>query len=781
MFNVLSRRIRRTLNAPLQRRALLAIALCVLAGTAAGGGAVTASADTPGTAFVRTCSAPPPGEWACFALRRTTGVLATVPAGESPAAAVNGYGPSSIDSAYNLPTSLGTGKTVAIVYAYDDPNAATDLSTYRSQFGLPACTTASGCFRKINQNGATSPLPAANSGWASEIMLDIEMVSAVCPQCHILLVEANSPTNANLGTAVNQAVAQGAVAVSNSYGGPESSSDPTTSAQYYQHPGVAITVSSGDEGYGVEFPASSPYVTSVGGTSLSTASNARGWTESVWSTSSTEGAGSGCSRYETKPSFQTDTGCTRRTVADVSAVADPATGVAVYDSYGSGGWTVFGGTSVSSPIIASVYALASSPPANAYPNQYPYADPGGLNDVTSGSNGSCSPAYLCTGEVGYDGPTGLGTPNGVAAFGPSSTGQSDFSISVSPSSESVARGSNGTATVSTAVTSGSAESVSLSASGLPTGVTASFSPSTVTSGSSSTLTLSVASSTATGTYPVTINGSGTTGTHTTSLSLTVTSAPANDFSIAVAPSSASVTAGSGTSATVSTTVTSGSSQTVSLSASGLPSGATATFSPTSVTSGSSSSVSIGTSSSTPAGTYPVTITGTAASGSHATTFTLTVTAASSCAAGQKLVNPGFESGSTGWTATASVIGQNGTSEPAHAGTWDAWLDGYGTSHTDTVSQTVAIPAGCSNYALSFWLHIDTAERTTTVAYDKLTVTVGGTTLATYSNLNQATGYASHSFNVSGFAGQTVTLTFKGVEDSSLQTSFVIDDTALTVS
>jgi hypothetical protein len=144
-------------------------------------------------------------------------------------------------------------------------------------------------------------------------------------------------------------------------------------------------------------------------------------------------------------------------------------------------------------------------------------------------------------------------------------------------------------------------------------------------------------------------------------------------------------------------------------------------------------------------------------------------------------NPGFESGSTGWSSTSGVIGQNGPYEPAHSGTWDAWLDGYGTSHTDTVSQSITIPSGCSNYTLSFWLHIDTAETTTTVAYDKLTVTLGSSTLATYSNLNKASGYVQHSFNVSGFAGQTVTLTFKGVEDSSLQTSFVIDDTALNVS
>jgi subtilase family serine protease len=291
------------------------------------------------------------------------------------------------------------------------------LSTYRSNFGLPACTTANGCFKPVNQNGATSPLPANNAGWSSEIMLDLEMVSATCPLCKILLVEANSPTYANLGTAVNQAVAQGAIAVSNSYGGPESAGDPSIGATYYQHPGIAITVSSGDSGYGVEFPASSPYVTSVGGTALRRSTgNARGWTETTWSTSATEGAGSGCSKYETKPAFQTDTGCTHRTVADVSAVADPATGVAVYDSFGSGGWTVFGGTSVASPIIGAMYALANSPAPTAYPNSYPYADPSALYDVTTGHTATCSPAYLCTGEVGYDGPTGLGTPNGTAAF-----------------------------------------------------------------------------------------------------------------------------------------------------------------------------------------------------------------------------------------------------------------------------------------------------------------------------------------------------------------------------
>jgi hypothetical protein len=260
------------------------------------------------------------------------------------------------------------------------------------------------------------------------------------------------------------------------------------------------------------------------------------------------------------------------------------------------------------------------------------------------------------------------------------------------------------------------------------------------------------------------------------------STPINDFSIAVSPASGSVNPGSPLTTTVGTATTSGAAQSVSLSASGLPGGATASFSPASVTSGGSSTLTIATATSTPPGTYPVTITGTAASGSHTTTFSLTVNGTGACATpGQKLGNPGFESGATVWSSTASVIGQWGASgQPPHSGTWNAWLNGYGTTHTDTLSQTVTLPTGCANYTLSFWLHIDTAETTTTTPYDTLTVKVGSTTLATYSNLNAASGYSQKTFNLSAFAGQTVTLTFTGTEDASLQTSFVIDDTALNV-
>ncbi|WEO98946.2 hypothetical protein A6P39_035620 [Streptomyces sp. FXJ1.172] len=247
-------------------------------------------------------------------------------------------------------------------------------------------------------------------------MLDIDMVSAVCPNCNIILVEANSAGMADLGAAENEAVSLGAKFVSNSWGGSEDSSQTSNDTSYFKHPGVAITVSSGDSAYGAEYPATSQYVTAVGGTALATASNSRGWSESVWNTSSTEGTGSGCSAYDPKPSWQTDSGCAKRMEADVSAVADPATGVAVYDTYGGSGWAVYGGTSASSPIIVSVYALAGTPGASDYPAKYPYSHTSNLYDVTGGNNGSCSPSYFCTAGTGYDGPTGWGTPNGTAAF-----------------------------------------------------------------------------------------------------------------------------------------------------------------------------------------------------------------------------------------------------------------------------------------------------------------------------------------------------------------------------
>jgi subtilase family serine protease len=322
----------------------------------------------------------------------------------------SGLHPSDLLSAYNIPAGSGSAATVvAIVDAYGYANAESDLAVYRSTYGLPPCTTANGCFRKVNQNGVQGNYPRQNTGWAQETALDLDMVSAMCPHCRILLVEASSATFGNLATAENTAAALGAHVISNSYGGGESGSQSYETA--YNHPGVAITVSSGDSGYGVQFPASSPHVTAVGGTSLVRSATTRGWSETAWS-----GAGSGCSTLYAKPSWQPDFGCSKRMEADVSAIADPNTGVSVYGPIngGASAWLVFGGTSVAAPLVGGVYGVNGG--AVNYGSN-PYANSGAIYDVVSGSNGSgCPYPYFCTAGPGYDGPTGLGTPNGSSAF-----------------------------------------------------------------------------------------------------------------------------------------------------------------------------------------------------------------------------------------------------------------------------------------------------------------------------------------------------------------------------
>jgi hypothetical protein len=366
----------------------------------------------------RVCPWPPRhGRVACLLLRRTDITDTDISATDGPARAKPaGYSPANLRSAYKLPGgTAGRGETVALVDAYDDPRAEADLAVYRKQYKLPPCTTANGCFRKVNQAGRQSHYPAPDADWATEESLDIEMVSAICPNCHILLVEANSQSPGDLAASVNTAVRLGARYVSNSWGfsGDSRSFSPLT--KDFDHPGVAITVAAGDSGYGTEWPATLSQVISVGGTSLLPASNSRGWDEIVWT-----GTGSGCAALRAKPSWQHDSGCSRRTDNDVAAIADPETGVAFYDSYLASGWGEVGGTSVSSPIIASVYALAGRPLPGTYPASYLYSARSGIFDIVGGTNklsgGNCNPAYLCNAGPGYDGPSGVGTPDGAGAF-----------------------------------------------------------------------------------------------------------------------------------------------------------------------------------------------------------------------------------------------------------------------------------------------------------------------------------------------------------------------------
>ena len=302
---------------------------------------------------------------------------------------------------------------MALVDAFDDPSAESDLAAYRSQYGLPPCTTANGCFRKVNQDGQASPLPSPDSGWAVEESLDLDMVSAICPQCHIMLAEANDNQDDDLAATVAMAARLGAAEISNSYGGPEFAGE-LSLEPFYDQPGVQVTAAAGDGSYGVSFPAASANVTSVGGTNLWPGNSSRGWTETAW-----PGTGSGCSAVIPKPAWQHDQ-CAHRSDNDVAAVASIETPVAVYDSYQNYGWLLVGGTSVSSPVVAAVYGLLGDPKAPG--GSYFYSHRGNLFDVTSGLNGTCSPSYQCTAGPGYDMPTGLGTPDftGVSDSGGSS-------------------------------------------------------------------------------------------------------------------------------------------------------------------------------------------------------------------------------------------------------------------------------------------------------------------------------------------------------------------------
>jgi subtilase family serine protease len=327
----------------------------------------------------------------CHTLRNTA-------AGANPnphPASVKGYTPKQLWAAYGLgtPTSRGAanGATIAIVDAFDDPSAESDLAVYRSQFGLPPCTTANGCFSKLNGSLQRGGYPKADTGWSMEISLDLAMASSACPTCRITLVEAASNDIAVLAQAVNAIAATNPAAISNSYGVPESAEAAALDA-LYAHPGIAVTASIGDQA-GVEFPASSANVVAVGGTSLKPARNARGWSETALSKT-----GAGCSAYVARPAWQ-NSACASRGVADLSFVADATTGLAVYDTQ-SGGWIVLGGTSAGAPFVAGLYAAAGDFNSSQIGAASLYANSGKLHQVSG------VPA----------GETTLGSPNGLGAF-----------------------------------------------------------------------------------------------------------------------------------------------------------------------------------------------------------------------------------------------------------------------------------------------------------------------------------------------------------------------------
>jgi Subtilase family len=407
------------------RRAVLAVAgaLVLAAGAAGAVPALAGSATAPGLRAVATpamraaCPRARTGFERCLALfAPQVAVNAAIAAGaRGPAATPAGWRAKDIESAYKLPVTRNPHQTVAVAEVLDTPALAADLAVYRKQYGLSACTTASRCLRIVNQNGEAAPRPRSGVGTGADVetMLDVSMVSAACPLCRILVVEANSASFGDLAAAEDTAARLGAQVISNSYGAREFGGTQAYAAAY-DHPGHVIVASSGDAGFtAANFPANLATVVAAGGTELARASNARGWSERVWNTKAVGASGSGCSAYVAKPSWQRDRRCPGRIVADVSALA---WNIAVYDK-AQGGWLTVGGTSASAPLIAGVYALAGN--ASKITPGYAYRHARSLFDITKGSNvfgDVCGDDYLCTARKGYDAPTGLGTPDGTGAF-----------------------------------------------------------------------------------------------------------------------------------------------------------------------------------------------------------------------------------------------------------------------------------------------------------------------------------------------------------------------------
>jgi subtilase family serine protease len=735
----------------------------------------------------------------------------------------------------------GTGQTIAIV-GRTDINVG-DVTFFRSFFGLPAKSptiihngTAPG-----DLGGGEETEALLDVEWSGAVAKNATInfvVSKSTATTDGVDLSAQFIVNNNL-----------AGAMSTSFGQCEASMG-TTENNFYNNlwsqaaaQGITSFVSAGDSGASgcdassaatgtgraVSGLCSTPNNVCVGGTQFNdTANPGQFWAttnnatdqssalsyipEIVWNESGNVAGGSGLgatgggpSSIYAKPSWQVAPGVpadAKRDTPDVSLSAAGHDGYIVVQGHTTGttGLEAVGGTSASSPSFAGLMGLVMQKTAarqgNAntvfYPmgvRQYQNAGVAVYHDTTSGNN-SVPGVTGFSATTAYDEATGLGSVDAnsmVTNWGATAT--PNFTISASPTSVSVVQGGSGSSTITTAVSGGFSNAIALSASGQPAGVGVTFTPSSIAAPGSGTssMSITVATTVAAGTYTIIVTGTGGTTTHTVNVGLTVTAQPTPDFALSASPASVSIKQGTSGSSTITSAIAGGFNAAVALTSSGAPAGMTITFTPASIAAPGSgtSAMSITVASTTAVGTYPITVTGTGGGKTHTTTVSVTVTSA---AAQQLLGNPGFENGSANpapWTPTAGVI-NNSTAEPPHTGTWDAWLDGYGTTHTDTLRQQVAIPSTATTATLSFWLHIDTAETTTTTAFDKLTVQVRNTagtvlsTLATFSNLNKAAGYSQKSFDLSAFKGQTIVIFFTGTEDSSLQTSFVIDDTALNV-
>ncbi|MEO7029582.1 MAG: S53 family peptidase [Acidobacteriaceae bacterium] len=716
----------------------------------------------------------------------------------------NTYLPSDMRKAYYGSGPLtGAGQTVAI-FSFDG-YIANDLNVYYASTGMAASVPVhnvlvagynGACFG-FNSNGSINP----NTCDDGEQILDIVNVIGMAPGLtQVLFYESNSAQNA-----LNQMATDNiAKVISSSWGGGDFSTASTPIFKQFQAQGQSYLNASGDSGqFNISTwfpPATDAEITQVGGTDLTTTGAGGPWASEVAWPNSGGGpyVGTAVPSYQLLPGVITSLNkgsTTLRNSPDVAAEANFDNTTVINGRFVGG----FGGTSFAAPRWAGLIALANQQAIANGNTTLGFLNPliyniglgssyaADFHDITTGINRPTSgPGVGYNAVAGYDLVTGWGSPNGPALIATlaGTVSAPDYGLSASFSSLSVVQNASGNSTITVTQIGGFTGSVALVASGLPSGVTASFSPSSTTN--TSTLTLTAATGATVGTATVTIMGVSGSLAHTATVALTVTSAPTPNYSLSASPSSLSVAQSAGGSSTIKVIPTGGFTGAVSLTASGLPAGVTASFSPASTT--STSTLTLTASSTATLGTATVTVTGTSGSLTHTATIALTITAAGGSPS-QLLGNPGFESGlAAPWGISAGVLCSNSTcpGETAHAGNWFVRLDGRGTTHTDTVQQKVAVPAGKTSATLSFFLHIDTVETTTTAVHDTLTLYLTNsagtilTTLARYTNLNAAAGYTQQSFNLTPYIGQTVNVKFVGSENASLATSFVLDDVTLNV-